>query len=356
MGLTPVSTSNSKKKVQSQSFTSSSTEPLPNMINNDKNIQCLNSTKTLSTKIQLQYSRNGHASLRSIIPTSVLQNIKMELINYSQSQELNAWKQKVEVITKSFKIANDCTSVAQCKSILANHDSSIQIPFLQHFNTWQSPSCAAVTSLVLSPFLSNLASQLLDVPSVKLYQDSLFHKRFNDSPTPWHSDARMAPFDTSHMITFWIPLDDVPSVEEGGTGLYFVDKSHGDFALPFWNPVPKCDDHSDSNDSSTNDVYSRLEERYGGEDSIKHYMPLKLGDCTVHAGWTLHCADGGGGMMGDRYALAVTYVDAKAEIREDFKSLGHDEDRQSFRKWIGDVEPRQYFENSLVPIVWPQFT
>mmetsp|Transcript_26918 Transcript_26918/g.33230 ORF Transcript_26918/g.33230 Transcript_26918/m.33230 type:complete len:84 (+) Transcript_26918:784-1035(+) len=64
----------------------------------------------------------------------------------------------------------------------------------------------------------------------------------------------------------------------------------------------------------------------------------------------------------DRYALAVTYVDAKAEVREEFESdnrgadssLGHEEDRQSFQEWIGDVECRKYFEHPLVPLVWPQ--
>ena len=64
----------------------------------------------------------------------------------------------------------------------------------------------------------------------------------------------------------------------------------------------------------------------------------------------------------DRYALAVTFVDGNAHVREGMRrlqsdtgsnALGHDEDRQSFRKWVDDVEPREYFEHELVPIVWP---
>ena len=296
---------------------------------------------------------------------------------------------------KSIELANSCTSVDQCKSILSQqqkkntpasneHTDEIQIPFLQHFNTWKK--CPSVSKLVTSPYLSNMASQLLDIPRIRLYQDSLFHKRSSDGATPWHSDARMTPFDTSHMITFWIPLDDIPPVEDGGTGLWFVDKSHVDFALPFWNPIPKCDDDADVDAGSgvsnndEDDIYGRLEERYGGEDSIQHHMPIDIGDFTAHAGWTLHSANGGPAMtdddpnnddsssrVRDRYALAVTYVDAMAEIRRDAQKIshgnnniaqnsssrGHDEDRESYRDWIGDVLARQYFEHPLVPIVWP---
>lgn len=191
----------------------------------------------------------------------------------------------------------------------------------------------------------------------------------------------MAPFDTSCMITFWIPLDDVDSMEGGGTGLWFVDRSHGDFALPFWNGPP-----SDGDDGDGGGEYDRLEERYG-LDCVKHYMPMKVGDCTVHAGWTLHSAnannalddgiDGnrGGNKRGggERHALAVTYVDALAEIREDVVGttsakghggasaamdgggdVGHHEDQRSYQGWIGDVRPREYFEHDLVPIVWPK--
>lgn len=155
------------------------------------------------------------------------------------------------------------------------------------FNTLQSKSCPTVYALVTSPLMLSMTSQLLDVPTVRFYQDSLFHKQYNDGPTPWHSDARMAPFDTSNLITFWIPLDYIPSLEEGGTGLLFVDKSHVDFALPFWNPAPKLDtdeDESNKYDIQKNDsydVYGRLEERYGGKKSVHHHMPIELGDCAL---------------------------------------------------------------------------
>ena len=173
----------------------------------------------------------------------------------------------------------------------------------------------------------------------------------------------MAPFDTSKMITFWIPLQRVPSPEDGGTGLVFADGSHSDFALPYWN-------------GADGEEYDRLEERYGGgeEDGgvgggASHHMPLDVGDVTVHSGWTLHCADAADFLEGegeDRYAFSITYVDARAEVRENALAssrtadeeeegtpLGDREDVWSFRSWAREVEPRTAFVHPSVPIVWP---
>ena len=97
--------------------------------------------------------------------------------------------------------------------------------------------------------MAEAASILLNTPTIRLYQDSLFVKRVGDGWTPWHVDARMAPFDTPNMITFWVPLQSVPTPKKGGTGLRFVDGSHSDFALPYWNR-PTCSKVIYSIDSS----------------------------------------------------------------------------------------------------------
>jgi len=61
----------------------------------------------------------------------------------------------------------------------------------------------------------------------------------------------------------------------------------------------------------------------------------------------------------DRFALAITYVDARAEIREDVVLDGQmkgdiEEDLWSYKGWVKDVEPRKQFVHPDVPIVWPQ--
>ena len=296
----------------------------------------------LSIQTQLQYARKGHTILRGSISPQNLSKIKKDLKQYTSQQELGAWQQKVEVALQlpSSKVSKIYTTKKMCRDALEEHspDGIVEVPFLQHFNTWRA--IPSVQALATSSQLTDYAKTLLDVRSVRLYQDSLFHKRQNDGPTPWHSDARMAPFDTSKMLTFWIPLDYIPHIEEGGTGLFFASGSHADFALPFWN----------RNDGDTGGEYDRLDVRYG-DDSVENYMPMQIGDLSVHAGWTLHGANGGIG-TGERYALAVTFVDASAEIREDAvdSQVGHDEDKRSYEDWVFDVEPRSYFEHDLVPI------
>ncbi len=307
-------------------------------------------------KTELQYVRNGHTVLRNVISPSLLTNIRHDIIDYVHEKSLDAWKQKVEVSSSSAKEADSCDTIEDCQKKLKQM-GIFSLPFLQYFNVWES--IPSVRELVTSPLLGKIAAQLMDVKSVRLYQDSVFHKRVQDGPTPWHSDARMAPFDTSNMITFWIPLQHIPTPQNGGTGLFFVDKSHSDFALPYWNEYDS-------------DEYSRLDLRYGttaGEQRESHHMPLNIGDITVHAGWTLHCANGNSDYSGpnqneDRIALAISFVDTNAQIRAEVQSnshgkdhyntdLGDNEDQWSFKSWVNDVEARAYFEHDLVPIIWP---
>jgi hypothetical protein len=85
-------------------------------------------------------------------------------------------------------------------------------------------------------------------------------------------------------------------------------------------------------------------------------MPFKLGDVSVHSGWTLHCSNGGsddGDEMKDRVALAVTFVDSDAKIRSDWEVTGDNEDLWSYKDWCQEVEPRRKFRHDLVPIVFP---
>ena len=176
----------------------------------------------ISLKTQLDYSRNGHAALRSFLPKELIAQLRKELISYTTTHSLLAWRQKVEVQLadssddyykdNACSVANNLKSIEECQDMLESLgiDTSNDLPFLQHFNTWRASTINNSTSsgrkLCLSHYMAQTASILLNTPTVRLYQDSLFHKRVGDGPTPWHSDARMSPFDTSNMITFWIPL------------------------------------------------------------------------------------------------------------------------------------------------------
>ena len=238
IGLQPVQVVKSKaNKVIDQSNEKHQTTPRAKDTNS-------HGTPPISLQKQLDYSRNGHTVLRSFIPQQTIEQLKAEIVPYAKSQALAAWRQKVEVQLadssdeyyrqNSQSIANGLEDIEDCKDMLESLGiMNGDLPFLQFFNTWRAKdsNTPTVRELCLSSYMAQAASILMDSPTVKLYQDSLFHKRAGDGWTPWHSDSRMAPFDTSKMITFWIPLQKVPTPENGGTGLLFVNYSHSDVSF-----------------------------------------------------------------------------------------------------------------------------
>ena len=333
MGLQTVTTTKKASHSDNGTFSSEELLGIPNLVK---------PASSISIDTQLSFSRNGHAVLRNFVDPVVLMNIRKELEALMSEEEILAWRQKIQVASNSEKRASACKTVQDCQAELRRLGITESLPFLQHFNTFRK--LRTVKTLALS--LGEAASILLDVPTVRLYQDSVFWKRMGDGPTPWHVDARMAPFDTSHFVTFWLPLQNVP---KDGTALLFCSKSHADFALPYWNSMEKSQDEDSE--------WNRLENRYP-KDPV-HYMPMQVGDLTVHAGWTLHCADGAhrGSNSVDRMALAISFVDAKAQLRQDAmddKGLGDNEDRWSYHEWVQAVHPRKPFRHGMVPIVWPR--
>lgn len=302
-----------------------------------------------SIQTQLDFERKGHCVLRQILqPNFVTSALQPILWRYVHEEELMAWQQKVQVMmtSSSLKIPEEeilaaqqrCDSIEACQELLfeLGWNPDEDLPFLQFFHTWRSLPVVWDAARALAP----LAATLMDCSTVRLYQDSVFWKRPGDGPTRWHTDCKMAPFDTSHMITFWIPLQDVTS-----SGLIFCSKSHSDFALPYWNRHPSAE--------AWNDLESRYENEFRDDTHIVDYMPLRVGDVTAHSGWTLHCADQNDTEQ-DRLALAITFVDGRAPIRENIQSELHDdEDIWSYRDWVSDVPPNtRKWDHPAVPIIY----
>merc|ERR1712129_379305 len=98
----------------------------------------------------------------------------------------------------------------------------VSTSFLQYINLWRESGVLKGAALALG----TVAAALLGVRHVRLYGDALFVKRPGDAATAWHDDLAHVPLDTSAFLTLWIPLQPVPSVEDGGSALLFASSSH----------------------------------------------------------------------------------------------------------------------------------
>jgi phytanoyl-CoA hydroxylase len=82
---------------------------------------------------------------------------------------------------------------------------------------------AAVKELVEDPGVGRLIADLEGVDAVRIYLDQALVKEPYGSPTQYHLDLPRWPFDSSHVCTVWVALDDA-TLENGC--LYFVPGSH----------------------------------------------------------------------------------------------------------------------------------
>ena len=246
-------------------------------------------------------------------------------------------------------LKSEClVSMEQTKSdallhALNTNGEDLAAPFLQHFNPWKGNS--AIARYSQSVRLASIAAQLLNVDSVRLYQDCVFQKRPGDAPTDWHADLKMVPLDTNDFVTVWIALDDVPAYDDGGSGLHFIEGSHRDFALPYWHWEELTNE-----EGPVLDLTDRFEDKIVEQDE-----PLSAGDCTWHHGWCLHSApDLFDDEQKDRVAYTASYVKSPVRLLDE-KVLGRQdgEDAISYEGWANDVAPGDVIDHELLPLVWP---
>lgn len=178
---------------------------------------------------------------------------------------------------------------------------------------------------------------------MRLYQTCGFVKEPGHGQTNWHSDLRMAPFDTNDFVTAWVPLRDMGGGPDD-SGLLFAARSHRDFALPFWRARQELE---------AEDLSSRGYE-------LCPQGAMALGDVSFHHGWLLHAAGGQPRGSRPRAALAVCYFLDGAVVRgggsggEGVGAMmrGEDEDAESVADWISQVKPGAAARHPLLPVVY----
>jgi hypothetical protein len=246
---------------------------------------------------QFQYLKSGHVFCKGLFHDRTITNVMQpEFHDIFRAKELESWLHLTRVVCNDMEL--QLSTIQECKNILEQSSSPEDLPFLQLFHLWQTNKVA--NSIATSSSLGKIAAELMDVPSVRLYQDSLFVKEPGHGVTDWHFDMNMVPIDTNDYITCWIPLHNIPlntldTSSFKGQGLHYATGSHRDVSLhyctlKFGFPICSwfiiqyittmfpflCLGYEGSNVD--------LKNRYAVED----HGAYTVGDCSFHSGWCLH--------------------------------------------------------------------
>jgi ectoine hydroxylase-related dioxygenase (phytanoyl-CoA dioxygenase family) len=185
--------------------------------------------------------------------------------NLLTPDELNHWRQVVDeavrrrdrrhLPTRSFNNENE-------------YYSNI---FIQCVNLWQDNP--QVRQLALSEQLGQMAVQLEDVDTMRLWQDHALYKEPHANATSWHLDNPYFSFYSRQSISIWIALDDT-TMQNGC--LYFLPGTHRTATF----------DNIDINENM-NDLF-RVYPQWSEIEPVS--APIKAGSCTFHNGLTAHAA------------------------------------------------------------------
>jgi hypothetical protein len=118
-----------------------------------------------------------------------------------------------------------------------------------------------VIAALTSPRLGRIAARLLEADVVRIWNFSSLYRLPGARGLPWHQDLRFIPIDTEKLVTIWVPLAEVAA---DMSLMVFASGSH-------------------------------REGQVDPADAIKRFPlvrqpALKLGDVSVHFGWTVHTA------------------------------------------------------------------
>lgn len=300
----------------------------------------------VSVKHALEFEREGHTMLRNLVSGDTLARLTEAVQSEYDHRATEAYNNKL----RELGVRSGARSRAASKAALAQacQKRGLPVPTLQVYNIHRAdrPSSKVIRDFVTSAEMGRVAADLMGVDSVMLYQTAAFFKRAGEGETVWHSDLNTAPFDTNHMITFWIALTDVPTYQH--SPLEFASRSHRDFALAYWFTI---------------EGMKNLDTR---GYTVAKFAPLSAGDATAHDGWLIHAAPPNESKH-HRKALTVSFVEAHARRLgvEGTRFEPNDVDRKGYKPvandalvgnthetWIPEITPGQPVRHKLLPIVY----
>ncbi|MFO1495842.1 MAG: phytanoyl-CoA dioxygenase family protein [Lysobacterales bacterium] len=256
----------------------------------------------LPTDARTRFERDGHLTLRGLLPPAELAVVGREITRLTLY--LNTEQRA-----------------------LAERDTYGRA-FLQVMNLWEKSPL--VGRFVMGERLARVAAQLLGVRGVRLYHDQSLYKEPGGGHTPAHADQYYWPLASDRTITAWIPLQDVP-MAMGPLGFYSGSQV-----------VPQGRDLGIS-DASEDDIPARMAQL--GHPYVCD--PFALGDVSFHLGWTFHRAEPN---VSDRPRSVMTVI----YMAEDTRLLAalnpiQQNDRD---QWCPGVAAGALADSPKNPVIW----
>jgi ectoine hydroxylase-related dioxygenase (phytanoyl-CoA dioxygenase family) len=200
--------------------------------------------------------------------------------------------------------------------------------FVQSPNLWRRDS--PIARFTLARRFAGVAAALMGVDGVRLYHDQALYKEPGGGYTPWHQDQTYWPLDTTHTITLWMPLVDIPA--EVGS-MRFASGSH------------RCGDLGFNGIGDESQAYF---DTVIGERgfAVATHGALNAGDATFHAGWTIHGA-AGNPSNAMRSVMTIIYFADGTRI-----AAANDFQRGDLKYWLADLPTGALANGPKNPLVW----
>mgnify|MGYP000851194868 FL=1 len=203
--------------------------------------------------------------------------------------------------------------------------STYEQSFIQCMRLWETS--VDVLPLTCHTGLASVAAQLLQVPSVRLWQDQALYKEPGGRETTPHQDQTFWPIGVQGLLTAWIPLDDV-SIASGA--MAYVPGSHKAGRLKVVDIT------------HTTEPYDIL-----SDDALQGRAPkpveVSAGSVIWHHGLTVHQASANT-TSAMRRVFTIVYIDAAAQRTQAWPAYPLDRD---------GVEVGAVIAGPGMPILWP---
>ncbi|AOX04182.1 hypothetical protein BJP34_07855 [Moorena producens PAL-8-15-08-1] len=185
---------------------------------------------------------------------------------------------------------------------------------------------------VLSQRLGQLAAQLLQVSSVRIYHDDFLCKEPGGGRTPWHYDGHHYPIASNNVGTMWIPLQ--PTPKEMGP----LELAKGMDTYKLVKEIP-FDKFSQGHDRA-------IAEMLQARGIIIDSEPFELGEITFQHSLNVH---GGGAnrTTEQRIAFGISYFENGASVINFPTLISGD-----WQKFMPGVQPSEPISSPYNPIVY----